>query len=139
MVRLARARLEPYAPRAGVELGPGGPPVDEPTGAYDRFVSNYVFDLLSHEDIRAMIREAHRMLSPGGLICLAGLTGGEGFVSRLVAGVFRGIHAVYPSLLGGCRPVELLPFLPEPQWQVRHASKVVAFGVPSEVVVAERL
>jgi SAM-dependent methyltransferase len=64
MVRLATRRLEPYAPRAEVALSEGGPPVDEPSDHYDRFVSNYVFDLLSDEDMRSVVREAHRMLRP---------------------------------------------------------------------------
>lgn len=138
MVRLAASRLAAYAPRAEVILTEGGPPVDEAAGYYDRFVSNYVFDLLSHEDIRAVLREAHRMLRLDGLLCLSGLTSGAGFASRIVAGVVSWTQTRWPSLVGGCRPVDLLPFLPESEWQVQHHSKVVAFGVPSEVVVARK-
>ncbi len=138
MVRLARSRLASHAPRAEVVLTEGGPPVDEPAGAYDRFVSNYVFDLLSHEDIRAVLREAHRILRPGGLLCLSGLTSGIGFTSRIVARLVGRIQSLRPALVGGCRPVDLLPFLPASEWRVQHHSKVAAFGVPSEVVVARR-
>ncbi|MDH3673346.1 MAG: class I SAM-dependent methyltransferase [Gammaproteobacteria bacterium] len=138
MVRLAQARLASHSPRAEVILTEGGPPVDEPAGSYDRFVSNYVFDLLSHEDIRAVLREAHRMLRPDGLLCLSGLSSGSGFGSRMVAGVVSWIQSLRPSLVGGCRPIDLLPFLLESEWQVQHHSKVVPFGIPSEVVVATR-
>ncbi len=138
MVQLAESRLAVFSRRAEVILTEGGPPVDEPAGYYDRFVSNYVFDLLSHEDIRAVLREAHRMLRPNGLLCLSGLTSGTGFVSRIVAGVVSWVQTRWPSLVGGCRPVDLLPFLPESKWQLQHHSKVVAFGVPSEVVVAKK-
>jgi SAM-dependent methyltransferase len=138
MVRLAQARLASHSPRAEVILTEGGPPVDEPAGSYDRFVSNYVFDLLSHEDIRAVLREAHRMLRPDGLLCLSGLSSGSGFGSRMVAGVVSWIQSLRPSLVGGCRPIDLLPFLLESEWQVQHHSKVVPFGIPSEVVVAKR-
>ena len=138
MVRLAQTRLAPYAARAEVTLTEGGPPLDEPTESCDRFVSNYVFDLLSHEDIRAVLREAHRMLQPNGLLCLAGLSSGTGLASRTVAGIVSWTQARRPALVGGCRPVELLPFLPESEWQVQHHSKVVRFGVPSEVVVAKK-
>lgn len=138
MTRLTQARLASYSPRAEVILTEGGPPVDEPAECYDRFVSNYVFDLLSHDDIRAVLREAHRMLRPDGLLCLSGLSSGFGFASRIVAGVVSWIQSVRPSLVGGCRPVDLLPFLPESRWQVQHHSKVAALGIPSEVVVAKR-
>ena len=138
MVRLAQTRLASCTPRAEILLTEGGPPVGETAASYDRFVSNYVFDLLSHEDIRAVLREAHRMLRPDGLLCLSGLSSGISLTSRFVAGVVRRIQALRPSLVGGCRPVDLLPFLPEPEWQVQHHTKVAAFGIPSEVVVATR-
>ena len=138
MVRLAQARLASHSPRAEVMLTEGAPPVDEPAESYDRLVSNYVFDLLSHEDIRAVTREAHRVLRPDGLLCLSGLSTGVGLASRTVARVAGWIQALRPSLIGGCRPVDLLPFLPESHWQVLHHAKVVAFGIPSEVVVAKR-
>ena len=137
MLRLAQTRLAPYSPRVEVTLTEGGPPVDEPAESYDRFVSNYVFDLLSHEDIRAVLREAHRMLRPDGLLCLSGLSSGINFSSRMMAGVVSWIQTRSPSLVGGCRPVDLLPFLAESEWQVQHHSKVVAFGVASEILVAK--
>ncbi len=137
MLRLAQTRLAPYSPRVDVTLTEGGPPIDEPAESYDRFVSNYVFDLLSQEDIRAVLREAHRMLRPDGLLYLSGLSSGISFSSRMVAGVVSWIQTRSPSLVGGCRPVDLLPFLADSEWQVQHHSKVVAFGVPSEVVVAK--
>lgn len=137
MVRLARSRLAPHPQRAEVLLTEGGAPVDELTGSYDRFVSNYVFDLLSHEDIQAVLREAHRILRPSGLLCLTGLSSGISFTSRAVASVVSWVQSRHPSLVGGCRPLDLLPLLPESEWQVVHHSKVVAFGVPSEVIVAK--
>ena len=138
MVRLAQTRLAPHSTRAEVVLTEGGPPLDEPGESCDRFVSNYVFDLLSHDDIRAVLREAHRMLRPDGLLCLSGLSSGSSLVSRIVTGILSWTQSVRPTLVGGCRPVDLMPFLQESEWQVQHHSKVVAFGVPSEVVVAKR-
>ena len=138
MVRLAQTRLASHSPRAEVMLTEGGPPVDEPAESYDRFVSNYVFDLLSYDDIRAVLREAHRMLRADGLLCLSGLSSGFGFASRIVAGVVSWIQSLRPPLVGGCRPVDLRPFLLDSEWLMQHHSKVVAFGIPSEVVVAKR-
>jgi hypothetical protein len=48
------------------------------------------------------------------------------------------VHALRPALLGGCRPLELLAWMQPAQWRVHHHEKVSAFGVTSEVVVAER-
>ena len=138
MVRLAQTRLVSYSPRAEVLLTEGGPPVDEHAESYDRFVSNYVFDLLSDEDIRAVLREAHHMLLPDGLLCLSGLSTGVGLASRTVERVVNWIQSVRPSLVGGCRPIDLLPFLGASEWYVQYQTKVVAFGIPSQVVVAKR-
>lgn len=138
MVRLAQTRLAGYSSRAAVILTEGDPPTDEPDQSFDRFISIYVFDLLSHEDIRAVLREAHRMLRPNGLLCLSGISSGRGFVSRIVMSTLGWIQSIRPALVGGCRPVELLTFLPESEWQLQHHSKAVAFGVTSEILVAKR-
>lgn len=138
MVSLAQARLAPYSPRAEVRLTEGGPPVDEQPECYDRFLSNYVFDLLSEEDIRAVLREAHRILRPGGLLCLTGLSTGVGGLSRAVATIWSWVQARRAAMVGGCRPIDLLPFLPTTDWHVRKHAKLVTFGITSEVLVAER-
>jgi len=138
MVHLAQQRLAQYSPRATVVLAEGGPPVGEPVGSYDRFLSNYVFDLLSEEDIRSTVREARRMLRPDGLLCLAGLSTGVGPLSRAVAGLWSWVHAHRPSVVGGCRPIDLLPFLHGSDWDVCFHQKVVAFTVTSEALVARR-
>lgn len=138
MIALAERRLAAHAPRAVLVLTEGGPPVDEATGSRDRFVSNYVFDLLSEDDIRSVLAQAHRILRPGGLLCLSGLSTGVGPVSRAVAGIWSRVHSLWPAVVGGCRPVDLLPFVPESDWKLRHHAKVVAFGITSEALVAER-
>ena len=118
MVHLAQQRLAQYSPRATVVLAEGGPPVGEPVGSYDRFLSNYVFDLLSEDDIRLTVREARRMLRPDGLRCLAGLSTGVGPLSRAVARMWSWVHAHRPSVVGGCRPIDLVPFLRGSDWDV---------------------
>lgn len=138
MVQLTRSRIEPYASRAEAVLTDGEPPTGERAECCDRFVSNYVFDLLSHDDIRAALKEAQRMLRPHGLLCVSGISSGTGFFSRAVMGLVSRVQSLSPTLVGGCRPVDVLPFLSASAWQVRHHSKVVAFGIASEVLVAQR-
>ena len=138
MVRLARERLAPFGSRAEVVLTDGSPPVAEPAASYDRFVSNFVLDLLSEDDIVAVVCEAHRILESGGLLCLSSLSTGTGSFSRLVSRGWSRVHALRPALVGGCRPLELRSWVPSAQWQLRHHAKLAPFGVPSEVLVAER-
>lgn len=137
MVGLARERLAPWADRATVHLVDGGPP-GAPEASCDRFVSTYVFDLLSEADARGTLEAARRMLRPGGLLCLAGLAPGHTAVSRAVAAGWRGLWRVAPTLVGGCRPVALLPLLGD-GWDVVMHEQVAPWGVPSEALVARRL
>jgi ubiquinone/menaquinone biosynthesis C-methylase UbiE len=139
MVDLARTRLSRFGARATIELTNGGPPSGEPGASCDRFVSNFVLDLLSVEDIKAVIDEAHRMLSAGGLLGLSSLTPGFTAGTRLMAGLLAGVHRLRPQWIGGCRALELLEFLPKSQWQVRHVARVAALGVPLQAVVAQRV
>jgi SAM-dependent methyltransferase len=136
MIALARRRLARWGARAELRLTDGSPPDDEPEASCDRFVSNYVLDLLSEEDVASVVRAAHRMLEPGGLLCLVGLSTGSGPLSRLVSRAWSGLHALRPSLVGGCRPLELLAWVGPPAWELLRHERVAPFGVSSEVVVA---
>jgi len=136
MITLARGRLASFRDRVELRLTEGGPPDDEPAACCDRFVSNYVLDLLGEEEIAAVVRAAHRMLEPGGLLCLVGLSTGSGPLSRFVSRAWRRLHALRPSLVGGCRPLELLDWVGPPAWELLRHERVAPFGVSSEIVVA---
>jgi SAM-dependent methyltransferase len=60
MVRLAKARLRSFGERADVMQTDGTPRIDATNGAFDRFISTYVFDLLSNDDARAVVNESRR-------------------------------------------------------------------------------
>ncbi len=137
MIRLAQARLARFGSRVEVQQTDGSFPFDAPSGLYDRFVSTYVADLLSASDIVEMLSEAHRLLRPEGLLCLVSLTPGPTWFSRLVTVLWTGIHRLSPSLVGGCRPLELQMLLPASGWQLVSVNVVTAFGIPSEIVVAK--
>jgi ubiquinone/menaquinone biosynthesis C-methylase UbiE len=139
MIRLARARLARFGSRVTVEQTDGSLQFEAASGSYDRFVSTYVADLLSISDITSLLAEAHRLLMPEGLLCLVSLTHGTRWLSRLVAGLWTGIHRLKPTLVGGCRPLELRVLLPAHTFHLEYVHVVTAFGIPSEVIVAERL
>ena len=137
MFELASARLSPWKERAKVQLYSGSMPFDRPTGSYDRFFSTYVFDLLSVADIRAVLSEAHRMLGEGGLLCVAGLTPGNGTLTRLLSTAWSGIHALRPKLVGGCRPLRLADILDTSAFSLMHHQVVSTLGLSTEVLVLD--
>ena len=137
MVNLSRRRLRRFGARAEVEHCDGRPLGTEPDGAYDRFVSTYVFDLLAEADITVMVAEAHRLLSPDGLCCAASLTRPSGGAGRWVSAAITAVHHVSPVLTGGCRPIALASYFESGQWRVRYSGVVVAYGVATEVLVCQ--
>lgn len=139
MVALARRRLASYSGRAEAVLSEGGPPVDEPGAAYDRFLSTFVLDLLPEEEVEAVLAQAHRMLEPGGRLCLASLSTGAGPVSHAVARAWTAVHRRWPALVGGCRPLDLASRVDPSRWRVLHDEKLAPFGMPCEALVAERV
>jgi ubiquinone/menaquinone biosynthesis C-methylase UbiE len=138
MVGLARERLARFGARVQVRQTDGAPRIDAPDAAYDRFLSTYVLDLLPEEDMSTVLGEARRVLAPGGRLCLVGLTEGTTLPSRAIIAIWKTLHRVRPAIVGGCRPVELRAFLSDHHWQIDHHSVVVAFGIPSEVLVARK-
>lgn len=139
MVALAKERLVRFGSRAELRLTEGSPQLDFETGAFDRFVSNYVFDLLGFEDIQALLQEAWRVLSEGGLLGLASLTHGFTCISRVVESIWTTIYAIRPMFVGGCRPISLSKLVTKPTWRIRYDAKFSSYGVPSEILVAEKV
>jgi len=138
MISLARERLTAFADRASVRLVEGEPRLDEPAAAYDRFVSTFVLDLLSESDIVSVLAEAHRILEPHGLLAITSLSRGVGFASRISAHAWSAVHRLRPSLVGGCRPLDLEAFLAPDRWRILELVRLAPYGLPSEAVVAER-
>ena len=136
---LAGKQLAPFGERAAVRLSDGSPKLEVATASVDRFLSNFVLDLLSNEDIETLLEEAHRVLVPGGLLALVSLTRPFTPASRIVMTGWRLLFALRPSLVGGCRPIGLMERLPPPKWSVRHHERISRFGIPAEVLVTERV
>merc|ERR1712224_691496 len=82
-----------------------------PDGFFVVFVSTYVLDLLSEEDIAIVLAEAWRLLRPGGRLALSGITYGAGLRNRFVVCVWELIHLIRPQIVGGCRHQHLLPYI----------------------------
>ncbi len=138
MIGLARQRLETFDSRVSLHESDGSAGIDMPSESCDRFVSTYVLDLLSEDDVRTVLEEAHRILSAGGRLCLTGLTAGFTPVSRCVTALWSAVHRIRPQLVGGCRPVRLDRFLDNGRWHITFQQQVAPWGIPSQIVVAEK-
>jgi SAM-dependent methyltransferase len=135
MVRLAKERLHHWCARAEVRLSDGSAVLGQRDGSADRFVSTYVFDLLSGAQIEQALKQAHRLLAREGLLCLVSATRGRGLISHMICRAWGGIHALSPRLVGGCRPIALTDYI-NSEWRVLHLDTVSSFGIASQVLVA---
>ena len=138
MVALTRQRLAQWADRAEVLLTDGALTFGFPDASCDRVVTNYVLDLLSPEDIRQVLAEAHRLLTPAGRLGVVSLTWGRTWLARVVTWLWNSVHWLHPRLVGGCRPLQLQEFLDEERWRIDYHHVVATCGVASEVVVASK-
>jgi ubiquinone/menaquinone biosynthesis C-methylase UbiE len=138
MVNLATERVAQFGRRAQIIKTDGSMTLDLRSESADRFFSNYVFDLLSREDITALVAEAHRVLAPEGLLGAVSLTHGRSTVTKMFSAGWLSLWKFEPSLLGGCRPIELLEFIPHPDWRVLHMDIVRSLALSSEVVIAAK-
>ncbi|DBB05164.1 TPA: hypothetical protein ACH3X3_010409 [Trebouxia sp. C0006] len=88
-VELTQQRLKRHGDRAHVRQISGDltqAAKNIPDGAVDVFLSTYVLDILSDQDIGAVLCLAHRLVRPGGQMCLVGLTFGDTPLSKLAIG-----------------------------------------------------
>lgn len=136
MVARTRRRVARFGARAEVRETDGALRLDVPDASRDRFVAAYVLELLSPDDAALAISEARRVLAPGGRLCAASLSAGATPASRALCRAWSALADRAPRLVGGCRPVDLPPLLDTASWEVTTCATVVAFAVPTQVVVA---
>ncbi|MDX1804585.1 MAG: class I SAM-dependent methyltransferase [Alcanivorax sp.] len=134
MVDLARRRLQGLGDRAQVQLSDGALRFPLADHSVDRVVASYVLDLLCGADIARFLVESRRVLSTDGRCSIASLSRGTTWPSRLVARVWRSVFRLRPSLVGGCRPIDLSIYVDPQHWRVLHRRVVTPFGVPTEVL-----
>jgi ubiquinone/menaquinone biosynthesis C-methylase UbiE len=136
MQALARRRLGAHHTRTDLRLGDGSLLLPFEGGDFDRFVATYVLDLLSDADIELAFREAERVLTPDGRLCLASLTFGDTPAARLVTRLWLAVWSRRPEIVGGCRPLHLADRLDPGAWTIHHRAVVTTTGISSEVLIA---
>jgi ubiquinone/menaquinone biosynthesis C-methylase UbiE len=139
MIGLAQSRTARFGGRVAILQTNGTTHLDFPDGAFDRFISTYVLDLLSEKDIDSLLSQACRVLANRGLLGVVSLTRGSQGLSRFVTWSWERLHQFSPMLMGGCRPISVRPRLDDLRWKVRHRNVVTPFAIASEIVVAEKI
>jgi ubiquinone/menaquinone biosynthesis C-methylase UbiE len=137
MIELSGHRLSRFGSRATLWKSTGETSLPLSSESADRFVSNYVLDILSFNEIALLLGEAKRILRKDGLLCLTGLTNGKGLFSKLWTAFWNVRYILNPKWVGGCRPVEVRGYL-DTDWEFEHYHVAMVRGISSEVIVARK-
>jgi len=129
---LDRARARAYKTGvSGYVLQPGDAyHLQYPDNSFDVVLNNYMFDLIPEHDFAAILSELKRVLHTGGRIVMINMTKG----SRWFDVLWEWLYRLRPSLLGGCRGVELTPYLVATGFEKVRREYVSQYFFPSEVI-----
>ncbi|HEX7556685.1 MAG TPA: methyltransferase domain-containing protein [Leptolinea sp.] len=100
---------------------------------FDLILNGYMFDLISHEEMPKILSEFRRVLKPGGRIVLMNMTIGE----RPGSQIYQWLYSVSPSIMGGCRGVQLVPLLEKTGFKIFAREYIQQSLFPSEVILAK--
>jgi ubiquinone/menaquinone biosynthesis C-methylase UbiE len=82
-----------------------------PDAIFDLVFSSYMLDLIDAAVIPKVLSEFKRVLKPNGRLVLVSLSRGTHWYDNMKA--YEWMYRCSPLLLGGCRPVLLVPYLKE--------------------------
>jgi len=106
--------------------------LDFADSSFDVLVNNYLFELLPEDDFPAVLDEFKRVLRPGGRLGLVNMASGTHWYSS----IWERVYGAYPALLGGCRPISLVPFLQRSGFRDIACENISQLTFASEVILA---
>ena len=101
---------------------------------FDLALNGYLFDLLPEADFPVVLDELWRVLKPGGRLVLVNMALAERPWER----VYEGLYRLNPRWMGGCRGVELAPFVRQQGFVAVEVQRLTQMGFPSEILRAQR-
>lgn len=106
--------------------------LEQENESVDILINNYMFDLISFNEMDTIIKEFNRVLKSKGKLILVNMTEGEGCCSS----IYEGIYRAFPKAMGGCRGVKLEEKLKQQGFDIRAREYYQQMLFPSEVIVA---
>jgi ubiquinone/menaquinone biosynthesis C-methylase UbiE len=108
--------------------------IQEADGRFDLIMNNYMFDLISFDEMDMVLKEFNRVLKKEGKLVLVNMTVGEKFGS----GIYDLMYRVSPKMMGGCRGIRLSEKLSQHGFRVKSREYYQQFLFPSEVILAQK-
>jgi demethylmenaquinone methyltransferase / 2-methoxy-6-polyprenyl-1,4-benzoquinol methylase len=132
MLARARVRAEKTGARNYVLKIGDAYHLENPENSFDVVLNNYMFDLIPERDFVAILNEFKRVLRQGGRLVLVNMTKGQSWFNA----IWDRLYSIQPSLLGGCRGVELASYLGKAGFDKIRREYISQFVFPSEVIYA---
>ncbi|WP_020474000.1 class I SAM-dependent methyltransferase [Zavarzinella formosa] len=132
-------RFARFGERVRVELINPRVPYPLASGSFDRIVSTYVFEMMNHDQLVAMTKEAHRLLKKHGLLCLLTTSRGNDWLSRINSEVSSILYCLDPRFVGLSRLVNLRPYFHASNWELVFLNRVSHFGFCSEATIFKKI
>jgi ubiquinone/menaquinone biosynthesis C-methylase UbiE len=138
MVDKTRKKIENsgFSDRLSLVLGDatGAPFLD---CIFDLVFSSYLLDLIDTPSIPKVLSEFERILKPGGRLVIVSLSKGFKWYDNMK--LYLWLYRRVPSLLGGCRPVILKPYLQELGLKRINTELVHAgYLMPTEIIWGDK-
>jgi len=101
---------------------------------FDLLFNTFMLDLLPVEDYPKILDEFMRVLKPGGRAAIAYFSEGKKWFNR----IWPWVAKYFPSLLTGCRPVQLEVALRQAGFEILQQETISQNTFPSSVILARK-
>ncbi len=101
---------------------------------FDLIMNNYMFDLISFDEMDIVLKEFKRVLKKDGKLVLVNMTVGEKFGS----GIYDLMYRISPKMMGGCRGIRLSEKLSQNGFRIKSREYYQQLLFPSEVILAQK-
>jgi ubiquinone/menaquinone biosynthesis C-methylase UbiE len=105
--------------------------------SFDLIFSSYMLDLIDTPIMPLVLSEFKRVLKPGGHLIIVSMSKGSKWYNDMR--LYEWFYRRWPSILGGCRPVDLKPYLNRLQFKIIYRKFLFAgYLMPTEIVYAQK-